>query len=179
MRLFFDSCVITYICLFESYLISGNSIDFRYDKDFYKIICGSYPSCDLVKDVVLLRRLYQMDDLAHFDWLFSEIALEEIARIKIEHKREQHIDLVDRLLEHWQIVIEEQALSFSGKLNSIFSGFPSQMHNDCLQCSEAIEFNSDYFITGDKKFIKKCRAINEIKVLRPREIPFLKKKRIT
>ncbi len=189
MRLFFDSNVITLICYFEGYIIEGTDEEKSECLRFYSLLkkhdLTNARNIDeennnkaILDAIEAIKYLYQIDEQAHFDWLCSDVAVNEIMEIKgtIEKEiiRENHYDFLERIIEQRNIIIDEQGLEFSGKMNQVFSSFSEKDYNDCIQCSEAIEYESDYFITFDKKFISKCKDINGITVTNIIELPFLK-----
>ncbi|MBC8213029.1 MAG: type II toxin-antitoxin system VapC family toxin [Candidatus Marinimicrobia bacterium] len=178
MRFFFDSNIVTYISYFEGFLTAdekGKDEEYIECEHFYEEVTQQKISKEDEKMIKSLRKLYLADEWSHFDWLLSDTAIEEILSIRCDKKRRNHYDFLDRIIEHRNIVLEEQSLSFSGKLNPIFSKFSKKDFNDCIQCSEAIEYESDCFITNDKRFIRKCERIDmNIFVTRIQDVPIFR-----
>ncbi len=82
MRLFFDANILTYIAIFENYLCEGTAAELDAAIHTWAHLQGSQPDSSLLQEVQALRVLYLVDDYAHFDWLFSDIGLAEVLRIR-------------------------------------------------------------------------------------------------
>ena len=124
---------------------------------------GFAPGPDLLRQIEALRQLYLLDERAHFDWLLSDIAIDEIVSIEDLTKRRQHWNLLDRLLEHRDIVLEESGLVFPANrprvlAKSIFPDLAERHLADALQYAEALILESDYFVTNDVAF---CKVANQ------------------
>jgi hypothetical protein len=100
VRLFLDSNILTYVALFEGYLCEGTRTELDGAIEDWHRITGQAPASHLLHEVEALRILYLIEDQAHFDWLFSEIGMDEILRIRSEARRRSHYHLLDRLIEH-------------------------------------------------------------------------------
>ena len=100
MRLFLDSNIMTYLALFEGYLCEGTRTELdRATEDWHRTI-GQGPDSHLLYEVEALRILYLIEEQSHFDWLFSEVGMDEIRSIRSEARKSSHYDLLDRLIEH-------------------------------------------------------------------------------
>ncbi len=110
MRLFLDANVMTYVAFFEGFLVEGTAAELRECREHWVNLQGSEPDQSLRRELEALRILYVLDDQAHFDWLFSDVALGEIIRIQNAIKRQAHEDLLSRLLEHRHDIYTEQKL---------------------------------------------------------------------
>jgi hypothetical protein len=165
MRLFFDTNVLTYIAFFEGYLCEGTEGELESCLiSWQELQLGQREEPftlegNLKKEIEALRTLYVIDDYAHFDWLFSDIALQEILSIRHEWKRSQHYNLLDRLIEHRNDVYEMEGRSVRVSernylLSAFFINLPKKMENDALQFCEAVLVEADYFVTNDERFIR-------------------------
>ena len=100
MRLFLDSNIMTYIAFFEGYLCEGTRAELDVAIEHWHRTGRQHPDLRLLQEVEALRILYLIDEQAQFDWLFSEVAIKEIRRIRSESRRSAHYHLLDRLIEH-------------------------------------------------------------------------------
>lgn len=92
----------TYIAFFESYLVEGTPDELEVDYLSWIFLQRASPDDKLQAEIHALRRLYLIDDCAHFDWLCSDIAIMEVLAIRDRLKREVHRSLLERLIEHRQ-----------------------------------------------------------------------------
>ena len=181
MRLFLDSNIMTYIALFEGYLCDGTKVEFDLAVGHWRYSGGNPPDLRMLHEIEALRILYLIDDQAHFDWLFSEMGLDEILRIRRETRRSAHYHLIDRLIEHRHDVYVEEGRNIGQEdraelLSRFFPNIPVKMKNDALQYCEAELVESDYFLTNDRRFIKKARAsTGDVQASKVSELPFVAK----
>lgn len=163
MRLFLDSNLMTYIAFFENYLVEGAIGELNASIDFWRDLQGDIPDRRVLNEVEGLKILYKLDESAHFDWLFSDLGIEEILRIRDEAKKRFHYDLLDRLIEHRQDVYDEEGRGIdeaerSELLNVLFPKLARRMQNDALQYCEAGLVEAIYFLTLDLDFISIANA---------------------
>ena len=181
MRLFFDANELTYIAFFEGYLSEGTGGEFEAGKQAWADLQGTPPGAQVLREVEALRMLYLIDDRAHFDWLCSDIAIDEVLRIRSELKRSLHYDLLDRLIEHRQDVYTEEGRKLTIHereylLSRLFPNISDTMKNDAEQYCEAILVEADFFLTNDAKFIKAAGTVNAgVTPMRVGELPFIAK----
>src|SRR5215218_1631417 len=100
MRLFLDSNIMTYIAFFEGYLCEGTKVELDLAIEHWHCTGRHRPDLRMLHEVEALRILYLIDDQAHFDWLFSEMGIDEILKTRSESRRSAHYHLLDRLIEH-------------------------------------------------------------------------------
>jgi hypothetical protein len=110
MRLFLDSNIMTYVAFFEGYLCEGTRVERDSAVEHWHRTSRTRPGSQVLREVEALRILYLLDDQAHFDWLFSDIGLDELQGIRSQLRRSAHHHLVDRLIEHRQDIYEEGCL---------------------------------------------------------------------
>jgi hypothetical protein len=67
----------------------------------------------MIREVEALRILYLIDDQAHFDWLFSNMGMGEIRKIRSEVRRISHYNLLNRLIEHRHNVYADEGRHIS------------------------------------------------------------------
>jgi len=181
MRLFFDANELTYIAFFEGYLCEGTGGEFDAEMQAWADLQRAPPSADVLREVEALRMLYLIDDQAHFDWLCSDIAIDEVLRIRSERKRSCHYGLLDRLIEHRHDVYTEEGRKFTTHereclLSRLFPNISDSMKNDAGQYCEALLVEADFFLTNDAKFIKAAGTVNPgVTAMRVRELPFIAK----
>lgn len=159
MRLFLDTNILTYIAVFEEFLCDGTQVALDSTINMWAYLQGCSPDENLLQEIKALHILYLLDEQAHFDWLFSDVAVEEVLKIRDAMKRETHYDLLDRLIEHrndiYGITGSHFELNERNKLfANLFPALPKKMHNDALQYCEAILVGAYYFVTNDSNFIK-------------------------
>ena len=143
MRLFFDANELTYIALFESYLCEGTKGEFDASVQTWTALQSTAPTANVIREVEALRVLYLVDERAHFDWLCSDIAIDEVLKIRSKFKRECHYDLLDRLIEHRNDVYREEGRRFTVHerrdiMSHLFPKVSDRMRNDVEQYCEAI-----------------------------------------
>jgi hypothetical protein len=178
MRLFFDSNVLTYIAFFEGYLIEGVR-ELPGEMRFWTEHQGGPLGDQLRREVYALRALYALDDQAHFDFLFSDIALSEIEAIRNATRRRTHYGLLDRLIEHRADVYEEEGWGDTDhEREARFAVWqpqlPASMWNDARQLAEASVVGAYYFLTNDGDLIARAALLSlETIATRPSELPFL------
>ena len=179
MRLFLDSNIMIYLAFFEGYLCEGMRAEVDLAIEHWHRTGRQHPDLRLLQEVEALRVLYLIDDQAHFDWLFSEMAINEIRRIRSEPRRSAHYHLLDRLIEHRRDVYLEEGRNISQKqraelLSQLLPDIPERMKNDALQYCEAELVESDYFLTNDHKFIKRaCKSRGNVQASRVSDLPFV------
>lgn len=179
MRLFLDSNIVTYVALFEGYLCEGTRAELGLAIGNYHRITNHKPDSNVLHEVEALRVLYLIDDQAHFDWLFSDVGLEEILRIRSETKRSSHYHLLDRLMEHRHDVYAEEGRNIRQEdrvelLSRFFPNIPEKMKNDALQYCEAELVEAYYFLTNDRRFTNKARASTaNVQASKVSELPFV------
>jgi hypothetical protein len=179
VRLFLDSNVLTYIAFFEGYLIEGQR-ELPGDERFWTQHQGGPLGAQRRREVYALRALYVLDDQAHFDFLFSDIALNEIKAIRDVTRRRSHDGLLDRLIEHRADVYEdEQRTGIAADRETRFSAWqpqlPARMWNDARQLAEATVVGAHYFLTNDSDLITRAARLQlETMATRPSDLPFLR-----
>ncbi len=180
MRLFLDSNIVTYITLFEGYLCEGTKVELDLAIRNYPRVTNQELDPNMLHEVEALRVLYLIDDQAHFDWLFSDIGLEEILRIRSDPKRSSHYHLLNRLIEHRHDVYDEEGRKNIRQedrvelLSRFFPNIPYKMKNDALQYCEAELVGAYYFLTNDRKFTNKARAsMGNVRASKVSELPFV------
>lgn len=180
MRLFLDANVMTYIAAFEGYLVEGTPEERLEATNLWTEIQGHEPDAALRREVEALRILFRIDDGAHFDWLFSDLALTEIERIANARKRVMHYGLVRRLLEHRSDVYSESGLAaldrhaVHERAVALFPNLPPRGMNDARQFCEAEFVDAYYFVTHDLPFIRAARAVAaRVEAVRPSDLPFV------
>ena len=166
MRLFLDANVMTYIAFFEGYLLERTEGQKEESVAGWTALQSSPPTIQLMREIEALSILYHIDDQAHFDWLCSDVALNEVVKIRSQQKRKQHFDLLERLIEHRRDVYEEEGRSSLSEapetlLSRLFPTLPLGMKNDALQYCEALLVEADYFLTNDQDFIRTVRQAPE------------------
>jgi hypothetical protein len=162
MRLFLDSNIMTYVAFFEGYLCEGTRVERDSAVEHWHRTSRTRPGSQVLREVEALRILYLLDDQAHFDWLFSDIGLDELQGIRSQLRRSAHHHLVDRLIEHRQDIYEEGCRRTNQRGRAelaarLFPTIPKRMTDDALQYCEAELVGSDYFLTNDYRFISKAR----------------------
>jgi hypothetical protein len=178
MRLFLDSNVLTYIAFFEGYLAEGVG-ELPSEMGFWEVHQRGGLGDQRRREVYALRALYLLDDQAHFDFLFSDIALAEIEAIRDATTRRAHYGLLDRLIEHRAAVYEEEGRAdIARERDARFavwqSQLPARMWNDARQLAEATVVNAYYFLTNDSDLITRAaRLQSETVATRPTGLPFL------
>ena len=181
MRLFFDTMMMTYIAVFEGYLVEGSQAEKEDAIRFWTVYQTTPPDPRLLHEVEALRMVYLMDEQAHFDWLCSDVAIDEIMKIPDLGKRQVHYPFLDRLIEHRHDVYAEEERHFTfaereALRASIFPKMSKTFENDEMQYCEALLVGADYFLTNDSDFIKRvARAKADIPVYRVSELPFVLK----
>jgi hypothetical protein len=179
MRLFFDSNMLTYIAFFEGYLAEG-ARELPAEMRFWALHQGAPLSDQLLREVFALRALYLADDQAHFDFLFSDIALDEIQAIRDATRRRAHHGLLDRLIEHRADVYEEEgrantAQEREARFATWQPQLPARMWNDARQLAEATIVGAYYFLTNDGDLITRAAGLqSETVATRPSELRFLR-----
>ena len=179
MRLFLDSKIITYIALFEDYLCESTSADLDLAVDHWHYTARKHPDLRMLHEVGALRILWLMEEQAHFDWLFSEMAMDEILRIRSGARSKCHFYLLDRLIEHRNDLFFEEGRNIGQQdreehLSRLFPHIPARMENVALQYCEAELVGADYFLTNDLEFIAWARASSgNVEASRIRELPFV------
>ena len=179
MRLFLDANIMTYIAFFEGYLCEGTSEELEASISSWTDLQGAVPDECLLREVEALRLLYWLDEQARFDWLFSDLAIEEVMRIRSALKRRLHYDLLDRLIEHRYDVCLEEGRSFTTQdretlLSSLFPGLQGNMTVDALQYCEAVLIEADYFLTNDIAFVNTATmAEASVSPSRVSDLPFI------
>jgi hypothetical protein len=163
MRFFLDSNIMTYIAFFEGYLCEGNRTELDSAIEHWHSTGRKPPDPRVIREVEALRALYLIDYQAHFDWLFSDIGMEEIRKIRSEARRGPHYNLLCRLFEHRRDVFAEEGRDIcqeecSALLSRFFPRLPDSMKSDALQYCEAELVESDYFLTNDLRFITRTRT---------------------
>jgi hypothetical protein len=159
MRLFLDANVMTYIAVFEGFLIEGTAEELEEAVEFWKMVQGSEIDVALRREIDALRVIYLDDDRGRFDWLFSDLALAEIERISNVAKRQRHGSLLGRLIEHRMDVyaIEGrrrlQPAAIAKRVAALFPTLKPSMRSDAHQYCEAEMVGADYFVTNDVAFI--------------------------
>jgi hypothetical protein len=179
MRLFLDSNIMTYIAFFEGYLCEGKRAELTRAIEHWHCTGRKPPDPRMMREVEALRILYLIDDQAHFDWLFSNMGLDEIRGIRSEARRNAHHNLLNRLIEHrhdvyaeegWHITREDRA----ELLSRIFPRIPDRMRSDALQYCEAELVESDYFLTNDLRFIAWARtSTGKVRATSVSKLPFV------
>lgn len=178
MRLFFDSNVLTYIAFFEGYLAEG-ARELPAEMGFWAHHQGAPLGDQLLREVFALRALYAIDEQAHFDFLFSDIALAEIQAIRDATRRRTHYGLLDRMIEHRADVYEEEGrVDTAQEREARFAAWqpklPARMWNDARQLAEATVVGAYYFLTNDGDLITRATPLgSETIATRPSELPFL------
>ncbi|HET9236098.1 MAG TPA: hypothetical protein VFO10_02535 [Oligoflexus sp.] len=129
-------------------------------------------------EIDALRKLYALDRVAHFTFLFSDLALDEISRIKSIIKQNTHSSLLDRLIEHrHDVYLEEGRNGIAVDRDRCFATFssmlPEKMHNDGRQYAESVVVEADYFLTNDEKFLRRLPGISSVIACRPSKLAFL------
>lgn len=81
MRLFLDANMITYIAVFEAFMIEGSPEELEAGLVRWERLQGDALGAALVDEIAALRVLYRIDDHAHFDWICSDVGIAEIERI--------------------------------------------------------------------------------------------------
>ncbi len=178
MRLFFDSNLLTYIALAEGYLTEGTAGEWQCFVDTWTQLQGSPPNEKILHEVHALRVLYLLDEHAHFDWLCSDVGLGEVRQISNLARREWHNNLIERMIEHRQIVYEEESrwiapISVERMTRQLFPDLPTQMWNDALQFCEASLVDADYFLTNDTRFIHRATGRTLTLPAQPSLLPFV------
>lgn len=179
MRLFLDSNIMTYVAFFEGYLCEGTTGEHDSAVEHWHRTARTRPGSRVLHEVEALRILYLLDDQAHFDWLFSDIGLDELQRIRGQSRRSAHHQLVDRLIEHRHDIYEEECRRTTQKDRSelvarLFPTISKKMKDDALQYCEAELVESDYFLTNDHRFIIKAReSAAKVAASKVSELPFV------
>lgn len=179
VRLFLDSNMMTYIALFEGYLCEGGTEELDSAIEFWQLAQGAAPDQRVLEEAEALRVLYIVDDQAHFDWLFSDVGLDEVMRIRNELRRGSHYHLLNRLIEQRREVYAEEGRHFSGAdiarlRHQLFPNIPQRMENDSLQFCEAELVESDYFLTDDLDFVTMAgRTPVRVTATTVRQLPFV------
>lgn len=179
MRLFLDSNMMTYIAFFESYLCEGTKVELELAIELWHCTGRNPPDSRMLHEVEALRFLYLIDEQANFDWLFSEMGIDEIRRIRSESRRSAHYHLLDRLIEHRSDIYLEEGRDISQEdhaelCSRLFPDIPTRMKNDALQYCEAELVESDYFLTNDHKFITQaCKSMGTVEASKVSELPFV------
>ena len=163
MRLFLDANMMTYIAFFEGYLCDGTKDQLDSAIEHWHRTGRNHPDLKMLHEVEALRILYLIDDQAHFDWLFSNMGMAEIRKIRSEAQRNPHHNLLNRLIEHRHDVYAEEGRDISQEdcaelLSRYFPDIPDSMKSDALQYCEAELVESDYFLTNDLRFITRTRT---------------------
>jgi hypothetical protein len=178
VRLFLDSNVLTYVAFFEGYLADGVG-ELPSEMNSRALHQGGPLGDQLRREVYALRALYLLDEQAHFDFLFSDIALGEIQAIRDTTKRASHYGLLDRLIEHRaDVYMEEGRADIAREREARFapwqSQLPSRMVNDARQLAEATVVEAYYFLTNDSDLIARAVGLQSVTTAaRPSELPFL------
>jgi hypothetical protein len=179
MRLFFDSNMLTYIALFEGFLLEGE-VELPDEVAFWTTCQPEAPDENVMREVHALRALYWVDEQARFDFLFSDLGLDEILAIRNPRKRAAHQGLLSRMIEHrHDVYSEEGRRDVAAQREAMFAPWstqlPIRMHNDGRQYAEAEVVESDYFLTNDGGFITRAERLG-VRVLacRPSDLPFLR-----
>ena len=181
MRLFFDTMMMTYIAVFEGYLVEGGQVEKKDAIRDWTVYQTTPPHARILHEIEALRVLYLMDDQAHFDWLCSDVAIDEVMKIPDLGKRQVHHHLLDRLIEHRHDLYAEEkrhvTLEEIKTLRaSIFPDVSKKFENDDMQYCEAVLVEADYFLTNDTRFIKRAtKAKVDIGVHRVSDLPFVLK----
>ena len=180
MRLFLDTNVMTYIAVFEGYLVEGTPEERLEAANLWRTVQGNEPDDRMLHEIEALRVLYLVDEAARFDWLFSDLALAEIHRIENSVKRGLHRRLIRRLVEHRSDVYSEADFppadreSLQARVRTLFPDLPPKMMSDAQQFCEAELVDAYYFVTNDLPFIRVARASDAaIEALRPSDLPFV------
>lgn len=179
MRLFLDSNIMTYVAFFEGYLCEGTRVEHDLAVEHWHRTARIGPGSGVLHEVEALRILYLLDDQARFDWLFSDMGLDEILRIRSQSRRSTHYHLLDRLIEHRRDVYQEESRRTNQKYRArlaarLFPTISKRMKDDALQYCEAELVESDYFLTNDQRFIKKAReAAASVAASKVSELPFV------
>ena len=163
MRLFLDSNIMTYIAFFEGYLCEGKRAELDSAIEHWHSTGRKPPDPRMIREVEALRMLYLIDDQAHFDWLFSNMGMEEIRKSRSEARRAHHYNLLSRLIGHRRDVYAEEGRDICQEdcaelLSRYFPRLPDRMMSDALQYCEAELVESDYFLTNDLRFITRTRT---------------------
>ncbi len=179
MRLFLDSNIMTYIAFFEGYLCEGTRVEHDSAVEHWHRTAGTRPGSQVLHEVEALRILYLLDDQARFDWLFSDIGLNEVQRIRGQSRRSAHHHLLDRLIEHRHDIYEEECrrTNQKGRAELAARHFPTistRMKDDALQYCEAELVEADYFLTNDHRFINHAReSAANVAASKVSELPFV------
>lgn len=178
MRLFLDANIVTYMAVFEPFLIDGTPEDLRQCANFWLALQGRLPDASLRREIEALRILYLVDERAHFDWLCSDNGVAEIQRIRDFSKREAHRHLLMRLLQHRQDVYAEAGDRVVPELiearrREIFPNLPRRMESDALQFCEADLLDAYFFITNDRDFARVAAGKSALGCCPPSELPFV------
>jgi hypothetical protein len=163
MRLFLDSNIMTYIAFFEGYLCEGKRTVLNSAIEHWRSTGRKLPDPSMIRELEALRILYLIDDQAHFDWLFSDMGMDEIQKIRSHARRNPHHNLLNRLIEHRHEVYAEEGRDVSQEdcaelLARFFPRIPDKMKSDALQYCEAELVESDYFLSNDLRFIARTRT---------------------
>jgi len=179
MRLFFDSNMLTYIALFEGFLIEGD-VELPSEVAFWTEVQRQPPDDNVMREVHALRALYAVDEQARFDFLYSDLGFEEILVIQDARKRAAHGGLLGRIIEHRRDVYSEEGRrDVAAQREAMFAPWsaqlPNRMHTDGRQYAESEVVESDYFLTNDGGFITRAERLG-VRVLacRPSDLPFLR-----
>jgi hypothetical protein len=177
MRLFFDANIMTYIGIFEAYLVDESSIELEGACNLWERLHGAPPPPQMLREIGALAQLYVLDEAAHFDWLCSDLAIAEVMAIRQTLKRGHHYSLLDRLIEHRGVVyiedgIEIVAAEIFSMRDHYFPDLPTRMWRDAEQCCEAVLVESEYFLTNDGPLIARAgKSELPITVCRVSELP--------
>lgn len=179
MRLFFDANTLTYIAMFEGYLVEGTREEFQDGITFYEQINRAAPGEQVLNEINALRALYRIDDHARFDWLCSDVAVAEIEEIANQRKRSAHRGIIESIIEHRRDVYESEGrivsvLERADLAQRLFPDLPSRMQNDALQFCEAELVDADFFVTNDRRFIRKARLTRtRVQAYQASALPFI------
>lgn len=178
MRLFLDSNIVTYLAVFEPFLIEGSTDDLHECASLWLALQGGLPDAKLRREIEALRILYLVDDRAHFDWLCSDHGVAEIQRIRNVAKREAYGHLLTRLIQHREDVyagagdtVATEAVE--ARRRELFPTLPPRMESDALQFCEAELLNAYFFLTNDRDFARVAAGKSALGCCPPSELPFV------
>lgn len=179
MRLFFDSNMLTYLAFFEGGFLTEGEGELLREVAYWTRCQKQPPDENVMREVQALRALYAIDEQARFDFLCSDLGLDEILAIRDASKRSAHDGLLDRLIEHRaDVYSEEGRTDVVNQREALFADWstqlPVRMYTDGRQYAEAEIVESDYFLTNDRDFIARAERLGgRALACRPSDLPFL------
>jgi hypothetical protein len=134
-----------------------------------------------MREVQALRALYAADEQARFDFLCSDLGLDEVLAIRDATKRRAHDGLLRRVIEHrGDVYSEEGRQDVAAQREEKFAAWttllPKRMQVDGRQYAESEVVQSDYFLTNDVEFIARAERLGaRVLACRPSDLPFLRR----